>query len=159
MRSFTLPIPMHRLAASALGALIVLWAAPTAVLAQNATAHLEVVVPQMRNAQGALGCQLFSSPDGFPKKGERALQAVMAPISDGQARCRFQPVPAGTYAVSVVHDENGNQKLDSNFMGVPSEGYGVSNNKTYAMSEPRWDESRFDLGPGETRQITIRLRY
>lgn len=130
-----------------------------ATQAQSAGALLEVTVPQVRNAQGGLGCQLFASAQGFPKKGERALQSVMSPITNGTARCRFQPVPAGTYAVAVVHDENGNQKLDSNFLGVPTEGYGVSNNKTYAMSEPRWDESRFDLAEGESRQLTISLRY
>jgi uncharacterized protein (DUF2141 family) len=131
----------------------------TLAQAQAAGATIEVVVPQVRNAQGGLGCQLFASAEGFPKKGERALQSLMAPITNGSARCRFQPVPAGSYAVAVVHDENGNQKLDSNFLGVPTEGYGVSNNKTYAMSEPRWDESRFDLAAGENRQLTVQLRY
>ena len=141
-------------------ALVVLLAVSIpATQAQSTGALLEVTVPQVRNAQGGLGCQLFASAQGFPKKGERALQSVMSPITNGTARCRFQPVPAGTYAVAVVHDENGNQKLDSNFLGVPTEGYGVSNNKTYAMSEPRWDESRFELAEGESRQLTISLRY
>lgn len=61
--------------------------------------------------------------------------------------------------MAVVHDENGNQTLDSNILGVPTEGYGASNNRTYALSEPRWDESRFELAAGEHRQLTIRLRY
>jgi uncharacterized protein (DUF2141 family) len=139
--------------AACLGLLLV----ATGANAQNAT--IEVVVPGIRNGQGSLGCQLFGSANGFPKKTELALQAVMSPIASGAARCRFAPVPAGTYAVAVVHDENGNQQLDSNFLGVPTEGYGVSNNKTYAMSEPRWDESRVELTAGEQRQLTIQLRY
>ena len=141
------------------GVAVALWAGASAVQAQNAGASLEVVVPQLRNAQGGLGCQLFAGANGFPMKGDQALQTVSSPISNGTARCRFQPVPPGTYAVAVVHDENGNQKLDSNLLGVPTEGYGVSNNRTYAMSQPRWDESRFDLVAGETRQLTIQLRY
>jgi uncharacterized protein (DUF2141 family) len=127
--------------------------------AQSAGASLEVVVPQLRNAQGGLGCQLFAGANGFPMKGDQALQTVSSPITNGTARCRFQQVPPGTYAVAVVHDENGNQKLDSNMLGVPTEGYGVSNNKTYALSQPRWEESRFDLAAGESRQLTIQLRY
>ena len=146
---------MHTVA----GSVIALAATLPVAQAQSAGATLEVVVPQVRNAQGGLGCQLFAGAEGFPKKGERALQSVMSPITNGSARCRFQPVPAGSYAVAVVHDENGNQTLDSNFLGIPTEGYGVSNNKTYAMSEPRWDESRFDLAAGESRQLTIQLRY
>jgi uncharacterized protein (DUF2141 family) len=127
--------------------------------AQSAGASLEVVVPQLRNAQGGLGCQLFAGANGFPMKSDQALQTVSSPITNGTARCRFQQVPPGTYAVAVVHDENGNQKLDSNMLGVPTEGYGVSNNKTYALSQPRWEESRFDLAAGESRQLTIQLRY
>lgn len=130
-----------------------------AAQAQGPTAHIEVVVGTARNAHGGIGCQLFASAEGFPKKTDKALHSVMSPIAGGTARCRFSQLPAGTYAVAVVHDENGNQKLDSNFLGVPTEGYGVSNNKTYAMSEPRWDESRFGLAPGETRQLSISLRY
>ena len=141
------------------GVAVTLWACTSAVKAQNVGASLEVVVPQLRNAQGGLGCRLFAGANGFPMKADRALQTVMSPISNGAARCRFQPVPPGTYAVAVVHDENGNLKLDSNLLGVPIEGYGVSNNKTYAISEPRWDESRFELAAGETRQLTIQLRY
>ena len=129
------------------------------VQAQGPTATVEVVVGTARNTQGGIGCQLFASAEGFPKKTEKALQTVMSPVGGGTARCRFSQLPAGTYAVAVVHDENGNQKLDSNFLGVPTEGYGVSNNKTYAMSEPRWDESRFELAAGETRQLSISLRY
>jgi uncharacterized protein (DUF2141 family) len=152
-----LPLP-RTLAAMRLATGLVLAGAAMAQ-AQTTAASLEVLVPQVRNTKGGVGCQLFASAQGFPKEGGRALQAVMAPITQGSTRCQFQPVPAGTYAVAVVHDENGNQSLDSNFLGVPTEGYGVSNNRTYALSEPRWDESRFELAAGETRQLTIQLRY
>lgn len=127
--------------------------------AQTASATIEVAVPQVRNAKGGIGCQLFATADGFPRDGRRAMHAVMVPIVQGSARCQFPPVPAGTYAVAVVHDENGNQALDSNVLGVPTEGYGVSNNRTYALSAPRWDESRFELAAGEQRQLTVQLRY
>jgi uncharacterized protein (DUF2141 family) len=61
--------------------------------------------------------------------------------------------------VAVVHDENSNGKLDKNFVGVPSEGYGVSNNKTYALSAPKWDESIFALVPSESKTLQVKLRY
>ena len=157
MPSTAVTPPAHRPGRRGLATIALLLAA--SAQAQGPSATVEVTVPQVRNTQGGVGCQLFASAQGFPKDGARALQAVMAPIAQGRARCRFQPVPAGTYAVAVVHDENGNQALDSNFLGVPTEGYGVSNNRTYPLSEPRWDESRFDLAAGEIRQLTIQLRY
>ena len=101
-------------------ALVVLLAVSIpATQAQSTGALLEVTVPQVRNAQGGLGCQLFASAQGFPKKGERALQSVMSPITNGTARCRFQPVPAGTYAVAVVHDKTATRSSTATFWACP----------------------------------------
>jgi len=61
--------------------------------------------------------------------------------------------------VAVVYDENGNGRLDKNFVGIPSEGYGVSNNRTYAMASPKWDESRFTLAAREAAVLRVSLRY
>jgi uncharacterized protein (DUF2141 family) len=61
--------------------------------------------------------------------------------------------------VAVVHDENSNGKLDKNFVGVPSEGYGVSNNKTYALSAPKWEESVFTITASERKTLQVKLRY
>ena len=44
------------------------------------------------------------------------------------AICQFNDIPPGTYAIAVFHDENANGKLDKNFLGIPCEGYGASNN-------------------------------
>jgi uncharacterized protein (DUF2141 family) len=125
--------------------------------AAAATAAAVVVeVKNLRNASGALGCRLHASGEGFP---DNQGQERTAPIKDGAATCRFEGLAPGTYAVSVMHDENGNQKLDKNFLGVPTEGYGVSNNKTYSLSAPKWDESKFTVAAGETRTLDVVLRY
>jgi uncharacterized protein (DUF2141 family) len=84
---------------------------------------------------------------------------VRAPIDGTQAACVFEGLAPGAYAVAVVHDENGNGRLDKNFVGIPSEGYGVSNNRTYAMASPKWDESRFTLAAREAAVLRVSLRY
>jgi len=81
------------------------------------------------------------------------------PITAGTTQCSFENVSAGTYAISVMHDENDNQKLDKNFFGVPTEGYGVSNNHTHAMSSPTWEESKFTVEGGKNLGLGIGLRY
>jgi uncharacterized protein (DUF2141 family) len=58
-----------------------------------------------------------------------------------------------------MHDENDNRKLDRNLFGVPTEGYGVSNNHTYALSSPKWDESTFVVESGKSVGLGIALRY
>jgi uncharacterized protein (DUF2141 family) len=47
----------------------------------------------------------------------------------------FDELPSGACAVAVVHDENGNGRLDKNSLGIPTEGYDVPNNRTFAARE------------------------
>lgn len=90
--------------------------------------HLVVVdVGTLRNTGGFLGCRLFSSADGFPESGKDVVE-VRVVIAGATTRCVFPNVSAGIYAIAVMHDENDNRRLDKNFLGVPTEGYGVSNN-------------------------------
>ena len=68
----------------------------------------------------------------------------------------FGDVPPGTYAVSVVHDENGNGRLDFNAVGFPIERYGFSNNP-FLMGPPRFDDARIEVN-GAARAIPIAVR-
>ena len=79
-------------------------------------------------------------------------------ITGPTALCTFEGVAPGAYAIAVMHDENGDGKLDKNFFGVPTEGYGVSNNRTHALRNPSWDESRFVLEPGKNLGLASALR-
>jgi uncharacterized protein (DUF2141 family) len=147
------------LGATAFAAFGALLAAAPVVRADGnpTTATIDVNVGTLRSTKGWLGCRLYSSAQGFPKE-HTALEQKLA-IAGSTVRCTFANVPAGTYAVAVMHDENANGKLDSNFIGIPTEGYGVSNNHTHAMSAPSWDESKFDAKAGEDIRIGIALRY
>ena len=70
----------------------------------------------------------------------------------------FRDLPPGVYAVSVRHDENLNGKLDTNFLGIPKEGYGASNNPSKKLREPTFDEGRIELKDAE-QAIEIKLIY
>jgi uncharacterized protein (DUF2141 family) len=80
-------------------------------------------------------------------------------VTGTSVRCTFENLPSGTYAVLVHHDENDNRKFDKNFLGIPLEGYGASNNRTRALRAPSWGESNFELERGKSRELTIGLRY
>ena len=117
-----------------------------------------VGVGTFRNTEGALACRLFSSAAGFPEGAAGTIEKRL-PIRGSSGTCVFENVSPGLHAVSVLHDENGNRKLDKNFIGVPTEGYGASNNHTHAMSAPTWEESKFVVEPGKNLGIAIALRY
>jgi uncharacterized protein (DUF2141 family) len=144
---------------AALGALLasVAAAAPASAEGARATSTVDINVGTFRNTKGWFGCRLYRSPVGFPKEPSATEQRLA--ITGDVTRCTFVDVPPGTYAVAVMHDENANGKLDTNFLGIPTEGYGVSNNHRHAMSAPTWDESKFEVKSGEHIRLGIVLRY
>ncbi len=66
-------------------------------------------------------------------------------------------VPPGTYAAAVHHDANGNGRMDSNFVGIPKEGYGVSNDARSRFRAPRFSEAAVVITRDTT--LTIRMAY
>jgi uncharacterized protein (DUF2141 family) len=136
-------------------ALVITFSASPALSQSSSTIVVEV--SGFKNSRGTLNCRLFTKPADFPD-GE-GLATVRIPIAAPTTSCTFSNLEPATYAIAVVHDENSNGKLDKNFVGVPSEAYGVSNNKTYALSAPKWDESLFFLVPSESKTLQVKLRY
>ncbi len=122
----------------------------------GATSTLTVNVSTFRSTRGALVCRLFAGPEGFPAKATYRAQARV-PIPGTTATCAFPQLASGTYAVAVFHDENANGKLDTNFLGIPSEGVGVSNNKRPLIGPPSWSDAKFRLHGNATLQL--RLHY
>ena len=125
--------------------------------AQSAMGTLTVHVTGARNIKGQIRAALFKAAEGFPGDASKAVQKQAADIDPqtSSARIVFTGLPAGVYAVSVFHDENMNQKLDKNFMGIPKEGYGASNNPKKQMGPPRFDEAKFQLNGDQSLEIKL----
>lgn len=106
-------------------------------------ADLTVTVDGINAANGTVLYELDSSTDGWDNKAKPyATAAVKAAM--GSVTYTFKDVPPGTYAIGVYQDENDNGKLDTNFLGIPKEGYGFSNNLHF-MRKPTFDEAHFEL--------------
>lgn len=120
---------------------------------------LTVLVVGLEHGRGQVGCSLFSSDEGWPSDREEALEGMWAPIREGSARCVFRNVRRGTYAVGVIHDEDGNGELNSTFVGRPLEGWGVSNDvPPRRFGAPRFDPASFEFD-GTRKRLRVRLRY
>jgi uncharacterized protein (DUF2141 family) len=117
-------------------------------------AHIE----GLRSDRGQVICALFAAADDFPKRIDLAFARVTAQILSGHATCEFPRVPAGVYAVSVLHDENGNGKLDTNWLGIPREGVGASNNPKSRMGPPKFAAAKFQHSEG-SMDVEIILHY
>lgn len=118
---------------------------------------ITVAVSTVRDTNGEIICALFADAASFDRRAPLAKVVVHPTVP--ATTCVFHGVKAGIYAVSAIDDENGNGRLDKTLFGRPTEGYGVSNNHTYALHGPRFDESRFTFSGTGTRSLAIYLRY
>ncbi len=110
-----------------------------------------------RNQKGEARVLLFAGSKGFPKERERALRRAVVPVQGASVQVVFTDLPPGDYAVSVIHDEDRDGRVRTNFLGMPVEGIGTSRNpKTFGP--PGFDDARVRLGAGELR-LEVRLRY
>jgi uncharacterized protein (DUF2141 family) len=132
-----------------------LGAAPTC---ETARASVLVRVNGVRSSQGWVVAVLYGDqPEDFLKKGKR-LARLRVEARKGQVElCLPAPGP-GVYAVAVYHDENGDTKLGRSWLGLPTEGYGLSNNPPPAWRWPRHSEAAFKL-PGDRVVVDVDLRY
>lgn len=119
---------------------------------------IQVDVIGLHSDRGQVLCALFSSAADFPKKANKALAHAASEISGGRATCQFRSVPLGVYAVSVFHDENSNRRLDTNFVGIPREGVGASNNARGHFGPPKFSAAAFQYLGGRTN-LKISINY
>ncbi len=124
-------------------------------------ADLKITVDNLRNSQGNVLLCVFSADSSdkaeFPDctKGH-PVRTSKATISGGKVVMTFNGLKDGTYAVAVIHDENGNGKLDTNMLGIPVEGVGVSTNPRL-FGKPHFDQAQF-MVKGNTA-IMIETKY
>ncbi len=128
------------------------------VAASDDAAVLRVEVSGLRAAKGNVLCALHDSGDTFPKKADKARARARAPASVGSLILVFPDVQTGTYAVVCFHDENGNQDLDQNLLGIPQEGLGFSNDATGTFGPPKFEAAQFRYSGGP-QSIPILMHY
>ena len=147
--------PMARLAGLILAGVVAAAPAP----AQSPCPGIHVKILDIRNSTGSVACALFESPEGFPIEFLRSATNVMViKVRKSQARCDFEDIPPGIYALAVIHDENMKGELDTNALGIPREGYGFSNDARAWFGAPSFPDASFPYD-GRTLDLTIRLHY
>jgi uncharacterized protein (DUF2141 family) len=120
-------------------------------------ASVTVRVVDTKHTDGSAGVALWTAAEGFPEEIEHAIRTVYVPVVDGDASTVFDELEPGRYAVTVFNDRNGNEEFDKNWVGMPTESWGVSNNARPRLRAPRFDEAVFDIPSGaSTIEIEIR---
>lgn len=115
--------------------------------------RIRVSIGNLRSPRGLVGVALFNAKKGFPDKPERAVEGRSIE-ANGRCEVVFDNIPYGTYAVSVLHDENANRRMDKTIIGIPREGFGTSNNPKIRRGPPSFEESCIML---DRRELALKI--
>src|SRR5690606_22791100 len=114
--------------------------ASSGLYAQSLTVNIE----RIERAQGHILVLVADSEAAWDGQAPRVAARKIAVEAAGSLPVTFEELPPGRYAVQVLHDANDNGKLDTNIVGMPTEGYGFSNNPQ-VMRKAHFDEAVFEV--------------
>jgi uncharacterized protein (DUF2141 family) len=129
----------------------------------NATSAttLTVVVDGINNQNGEICMGVYSSSKGFPFDTNRVIKSACVEPTGSTVTHVFSGLQPGNYAVAIVDDQNGDRKLNKDFLGIPKEGFGVSQNPTVSIftGAPSFQDAIFFLAPNQNTTINISMKY
>ena len=121
------------------------------------SAELVVKVEGLRSREGVVRLALYDKADGFAKRGHQITSGAVT-AANGRVVYRFHELAPGTYAVTLYHDENANDKFDYTWIGLPDEGYGFSNGARAVLGAPAFKDAAIAVDDGNN-DISIKLTY
>ena len=120
-------------------------------------ARIVVTIDGVHSNQGNVFVGLYAGPakflEGNQNDAMRKVRASTVPMT-----VVFDNLPPGVYAVGAYHDENGNDHLDTNILGLPVEGYALSNGVRAVMSKPTFQQAAFSVGE-QGAVVALHIRY
>lgn len=135
-----------------------LWLISVSMVAQSGNGTLTLNVTELRSGKGHVLASLYNGPDGFPDKNDRAVQYAKTSISNHASKLVFSKLPYGCYAISLLHDENNNLKMDYGLFNIPKNGYGFSNNAKVVFGPLDFDNAKITFSAAINKK-TILIKY
>jgi len=123
--------------------------------------HSSIIVHlvNLKNDKGLVAINIFIEKEGFPSDSKKSFMSQTYKIKEHENTFVIKDVPTGTYGLSVLHDENSNLKMDTNYFGKPKEGYAVSNNiQPRVFGPPNFDDACFKHSPSDSK-LELKLIY
>jgi uncharacterized protein (DUF2141 family) len=122
---------------------------------------ITVTVEGLTSNDGILFVSLYLVDEGYPGEWQRAYRTQQLPAVDavdGKMQIRFTSVPAGWFVISVLHDADSNSEMATNVLGIPTEGYGFSNNPKSFFGPPDFDKAAVYLEPRTVSEVSIKIK-
>lgn len=119
-----------------------------------AQVDLSIEINNVKTSNGTINVAVYDASDTFLKF-DKVFKADSVVAQKGKTEIKIEGLPEGQYALAIFHDENGNNKLDTNWLGIPKEDVGFSNARMKTFGPPQFKECAFKLNTH--RQIEISL--
>ena len=124
---------------------------PFVALAQN---ELVVEVQGVQSSTGNINVAVYNKSEGFLKF-ESVFLSDSTRAKKGLTQIIIHDLPSGEYALAVFHDENENNVLDTNWLGIPKEPIGFSNARMKTFGPPSFRECAFSLSSNRAVQVSL----
>ncbi|MEW7291437.1 DUF2141 domain-containing protein [Aquimarina sp. 2304DJ70-9] len=132
--------------------IIALLALSTSCFAQNNNPSIDVIITNIKSNDGTLKIGLYNSKESFLKS---IYKSISIKAKKEGVQVTFENIKEGEYAISLYHDKDNNQKMNT-FFRIPTEPYGVSNNAKGQFGPPKWEDAKFIISTEkEIQHITL----
>jgi uncharacterized protein (DUF2141 family) len=121
----------------------------------QSTATVTLKIVGVKNNVGSVRAALFNNEKDFLKN---AMYGEIVNANSDTVVIVFHAIPYGDYGISIMHDENKNGTLDTNFVGIPKEGFGFGNDSLGAFGPPSFEKANVSIYAKEVIH-TMRMRY
>lgn len=123
---------------------------------QQKVFSLTVETSHLRNNEGTVVFALYNREDAFPDEHyKKYYKKMIGKIQHQRSTVTFKDLPAGKYAVNILHDEDGNEKIKKGFI-LPKEGIGFSNYQSIGIgNKPNFKKASFEVNRNQTVSVKI----
>ena len=115
---------------------------------------LSVEVQGVKSSLGNINVAVYNRSHGFLEF-EKVFKIDRIATQEATTNFKIMDLPNGEYAVAIFHDENGNDKLDTNWLGIPKESVAFSNAKIKTFGPPSYKECAFNLN----RDLDLKMQF
>ncbi len=127
------------------------------IISQNThsqTFGLTVTIANIKYIKGEIKLAIYTDNNSFLKKGHEFRQYTFK-ITQSTEKYSIPDLPKGDYAIALFQDQNSDGKCNTNFLGVPKEGYGFSNNYKPFLSSPSFSDCKFTINDNKALAIAL----
>jgi uncharacterized protein (DUF2141 family) len=115
--------------------------------------QVELTVRGIEKVQGSVLIAVYNSEESFMKK---HIASKKVTVTGKEVSLVFEDIAPGSYAITTFHDENDNDKLDTNFLGIPNEPYGFSNDARGSFGPPSYEKAKVKVNANKKLVINLK---